>query len=491
MPTRTHHRRTFSSRLLAGALLAALLVPGAAIAKPKPRKAGSPAPIDPYAAAATPTAATPAPVDPYASAPAAAASGAPVDPYAAAAPAAAAAGPTTPRTPGGLDIAAAQGLIAVRQIDGWLLFDRAGQDPVAGALVGPSGAPQRAWFYFVPQAGTPTLLVHDAELAAFAAVPGTRVTYASAGDLDAALGKVLTKRKVVAMSYSPRGALPSMSRVDGGTLDMVRGHGVKVVGAESLVQGTKAHWSEAARAEHGKVATVLTALHSEVVAHIARQFAIGATVTEWSVSQALAKQLDARGLVALTPVVAAGVNTADPAYAPTARRSAQLRRGDLVTISLAAKTKDAAAVYGAASWTFYLGATAPADMVAAFELVARARDRVIALIRDRAARRRTVTGADADAEARAVFAAAGYADMAPHRTGHSLDRDLLGSGADLDSVEVRDDRPLVASSGFTIGPGLYFAGKFGVRAEVSAALTAGVLDVTTPVQAQITPIALK
>ena len=465
-------RRTLAVVVTGGALLATLSPPSAAAPRRKrPVAPASPAPIDPYAAAPSP-----APVDPYAAAP----SAAPLDPYAVVTPP-----PPPPTTPGGLDIAAAQGLIAVRQIGGWLLFDRAGQDPIAAALVGPSGAPQRAWFYFVPATGTPVLIAHDTELAAFASVPGTRVGYTAAADLDGAVGRALAKVKSVAMSYSPKGALPSMSRVDGGTLDMVRSHGVKVVGAESLVQGTKAHWSDAARKEHLAAAAVLGALRTEVVGHIARQFSAGATVTEWSVSQALARQLATRGLVGPDPIVAAGVNSADPNYAPTARRSTQLRPGDVVTISVAAKTKRAGAVYAAASWTFYLGAKAPDDVRQAFELVARARDRVVTLIGERIAKRRTITGADADAAARGVLAAAGFADLAPHRTGHSLDTDLFGSGADLDSVEVLDARPLVAASGFTIGPGLYLSGKFGVRAEVSAYLGLDGLEVTTPVQAQI------
>lgn len=456
----------FGSSLLGG-------VASQAAPRRKPVAAPAPAPIDPYAA--PPAAAAAAPVDPYA-APAAAA---PVDPYAAAV------APPPPTTPGGLDITAAQGLIAVRQLGGWLLFDRAGQDPIAAALVGPSGAPQRAWFYFVPASGTPTLIAHDTELGAFATVPGNRIGYATAVDLDAAVGRVLAKVKTVAMSYSPKGALPSMSRVDGGTLDMVRGHGVKVVGAESLVQGTKAYWSEAARQEHVTVATILAALRTEVVGHIARQLAAGATVTEWSVSQALGRQLALRGVVGPDPIVATGANSADPTYVPSARRSTQLRPGDVVTISVAGKTKRAGAVYAAASWTLYLGPRVPDDVRQAFDLVARARDRVIAVIGERIAKRRTITGADADAAARAVFAAAGFADRAPHRTGHSLDTDLLGSGADLDSIEVRDDRPLVAASGFTIGPGLYLSGKFGVRTEVSAYLGPDGLTVTTPSQAQV------
>ena len=78
-----------------------------------------------------------------------------------------------------------------------------------------------------------------------------------------------------------------------------------------------------------------------------------------------------------------------------------------------------------------------------------------------------IAGYEADRAARRVVEAAGYGEAFVHRTGHSIDRDLHGSGPHLDDYETHDDRLLVPGVGFSVEPGVYLPGEFGVRSEVN------------------------
>ena len=60
--------------------------------------------------------------------------------------------------------------------------------------------------------------------------------------------------------------------------------------------------------------------------------------------------------------------------------------------------------------------------------------------------------------------------------------------ADLDDFEVKDTRILTPGTGFTVGPGLYFAGQFGVRTEVSVYLAPSGPEITTPAQDDVEPL---
>ncbi len=384
----------------------------------------------------------------------------------------------------------------MQSLDGWLLYDRAGQNPIAQKLVAPVGAPARAWFYYVPQNGEPTALVHQSEAQSFAHLAGKRVTYAGYRDLGKQLkallgagtkgkGKAKGKTVSVAMEYSPGGAVPSMSRVDAGTIELVKGLGVTVKSSEGLVQFTKALWGPEGRVQHHIAVHHLTELRKDALSWLARQVAAGKPVTELDVQQRIVHGMAVRDLEGPPPVVAAGAHTADPYYVPTAARAVAIKQGDLVLVSLAGRTTSVDGIYAATTWVAYVGATVPERMAASFEVVALARDEAIALITDRGKRRRAVRGAEVDQAARGFIGKANLGDRFVHRTGHALDTDLQGAAADLDDYEVKDSRTLVVGSGFTIGPGVYFDGEYGVRAEVSAYLAQTGLEVTTPKQEQI------
>ncbi len=450
-------------------------------AAPKTPHAQPSAPVDPYA---DPPKAVPpkAPPGPKAAPKAAPAKkdvpAAPIDPYAAGP----SEPPTIPSRVGLSDLSAVQGLLAVQHLDGWLLYDRDGQNPIAVRLVAPDGHPQRPWFYMIPAHGDPLALVHNSELRQFDHLPGKKLTYLGYRDYEKQLRAMLKGVKSIAVEYSAKAAVPNVSRVDAGTLELIRGTGITVRSSETLVQYTKAIWGDAGRTAHYVAVHHIVELRKEALAFLTARLTAHQPVSEYEVQQKIVHGMTMRGLVGPPPVVAAGVNTADPYYVPTAARTAQIQQGDLIVISLAAKVDKPEGIYAAQTWCAVADKTIPDKIANAFQTVSLARDQALVLITDRGRKHRPVTGAEVDQATRAFIKKAGLVDQVMHRTGHSIDNDLQGGGADLDDFEVKDTRILTPGTGFTIGPGLYFPAQFGVRTEVSVYLAPSGPEITTPAQ---------
>jgi len=459
-------------------LLVAILVGVCGVAAAQP----APAPVPKKAAAHK----QPAPLDPYAEPkpdPKAPKKQGPVDPYASAAGDA----PGIPSRVGLSDLTAVQGLLAVQRLDGWLLYDRDGSNPIAVRLVAPDGHPQRAWFYMIPARGEPVALVHVSEQRLFDKLPGKKLTYLGYRDLGKQVAALLNTSRVksIAIEYSPKAAVPNMSRVDAGTFELIRSAGVAVRSSDTLVQYTKAIWGDAGRTSHYVAVHHVVELRKDALAFVTQRLQAHQPVTEYEVQQRIMHGMVVRGLAGPPPVVAAGVNTADPYYVPTADKTAPIKQGDVIVVGIAAKVDKPEGVYAAQTWCAVADTTVPDAISKAFNTVSLARDQALVLITDRSRKHRPVTGAEVDDATRAFFKKAGVADQIMHRTGHSIDNDLQGGGADLDNFEVKDTRILTPGTGFTVGPGLYVPGQFGVRSEVSVYLSPGGPEVTTPAQDDI------
>ncbi len=407
---------------------------------------------------------------------------APSDPYAADATKPDA---TIPSRVGISDLTAVQGLLAVQNLDAWLLYDRDGQNPIALRLAAPDGRPQRPWFYLIPARGEPIALVHTSEVRQFDHLPGKKLTYLGYRDYDKQLRAMLKGVKSIALEYSPKAAVPNVSRVDAGTLELIRATGVAVRSSDTLVQYTKAIWGDAGRTAHFIAVHHVTELRKEALAFVAKKIAAHEPVTEYDVQQKLVHGMAMRGLVGPPPVVAAGVDTADPYYVPTAARTSPINQGDLIVISLAGKLDKTDGIYAAQTWCAVADRSVPDKIASAFQTVSLARDQALVLITDRMKKHRPLTGAEVDQSTRAFIKKAGLVEQVMHRTGHSIDSDLQGGGADLDDFEVKDTRILTPGTGFTIGPGVYFPGQFGVRTEVSVYLSPTGPEVTTPAQDEV------
>lgn len=483
------------TKLVAIAIMMAAVAADAAPKKHKaPPKDG---PVDPYAESA--------PVDPYAQpaktpakrklppstpakgpAPVPAATPPapdtnPIDPYAAAKPDKNAP-PQIPSRVGLSDLTAVQGLLAVQRLDGWLLYDRDGSNPIAVRLVAPDGRPQRPWFYLIPARGEPTALMHTSEARNFEHLAGKKLTYVGYRDLAKQMRAMLKGMRSIAIEYSPKAAVPNVSRVDAGTVENIRAAGVTVRSSETLVQYTKAIWGDAGRTAHYVAVHHIVELRKEALAFVAKRLRAREPVSEYDVQQRLVHNMTMRGLVGPPPVVAAGANTADPYYVPTAAKTAQIKPGDVIVIGIAGKIDKPDGIYAAQTWVAVADKTVPEQIAKAFETASLARDQALVLITDRSRKHRPVTGAEVDQATRAFMKKAGVASQVMHRTGHSIDNDLQGGGADLDDFEVKDTRILTPGTGFTVGPGLYWPGQFGVRTEVSVYLSPTGPEVTTPAQ---------
>jgi Xaa-Pro dipeptidase len=457
-------------------------------AEPKqdPKKKGKP--DDPYAEAPEVPAVDlpPAPADPLpppipAKKPDPKEKKKPVDPYAA--PEVTQTGPAPiPTRIAITDTTAVQGLLAVQRLDAWLLFDRDNGNPIAKRIVGPDGNPSRPWFYLIPARGEPIAIVHASEKRSFEHLPGAKREYSNYKELDKQIKTMLKGVRSVALEYSPKANVPSISRVDAGTLELIRASGVQVRSSETLVQYTKAIWGDAGRTAHYVAAHHLIEMRKDALAYLAKQLSTGAPVSEYDLQQRLTKAMVTRGLSGTAPVVAAGVNTADPYYVPTAAKTKPIQRGDLIVISLAAKIDKPDGVYAAQTWVAVADSSVRDEYKKAFETATLARDHALSLITDRIRKGRPVTGAEVDQATRAFIKKSGFDKAVMHRTGHSMDNDLQGGGADLDDFEVRDTRILTPGTGFTVGPGVYQAGQFGVRSEVSVYLSPNGPEITTPAQ---------
>jgi Xaa-Pro aminopeptidase len=124
-------------------------------------------------------------------------------------------------------------------------------------------------------------------------------------------------------------------------------------------------------------------------------------------------------------------------------------------------------VFADQTWIGFAGTQPPRRVVDVWRIVRQARDAAIEAIRRAASEQRPIAGYEADNAARAVVEAAGYGEAFVHRTGHSIDRDLHGSGPHLDDYETHDDRLLVPGVGFSVEPGIYLPEAFGIRSEVN------------------------
>ncbi len=395
---------------------------------------------------------------------------------------------------GRLDIEAAQALLDVGALDGWLLTQSAKSaklhNPIAQELVGP-GPTKRAWFFWIPANGNAVALFHRTDENAFTNITGDKKQYSNNRQLKTTLQKIIGDAKTIAMEYAPKSGITSLTRVDARTAKMVQSIGVTITSSAQLVQVTKAAWGIEGRISHYVAAHHLRKLIDEALVMIGERLSKGTLLTEYEVQQFIIRGYKIRGLSGEPPLVATGINTANPSYRPSARSSSVIKKGDLIQLELSGHVINAKRpIVADLSWVAYVGDDVPDPLEKTFAVVASARKKVLDLIRIRLAEGRPVAGYEADQAAQDVIANAGMTKQLAHGTGHSLDTSLAGDGANLDGLLVRDTRNLVVGSGFTIGPGLYIDGEYGVRSEVDVFLGASGLELTTKPQTRISTIKL-
>jgi Xaa-Pro dipeptidase len=349
-------------------------------------------------------------------------------------------------------------------LDGWLIFDFHGLNPVASRLFGLTGLNTRRLFVLFPREGTPVAIVHKIELQGMEGFPGQVIPYARWSELHEALGRIVAGQ-TLAMEISPEDAVPYLDRVPFGVVELLRRLGAIVVPSGPLVSRFSASWSAAEASDHRFAAEVLATVAREALTWAVG--AGGAGLTEGAMQARVISEVERRGLVFNEPpVVAFGPNSAMPHYQSNPANDVSLKKGDVILLDLwAGRTRST--VFADQTWMGFFGSQPPAKVLDVWNAVRRARDSAIEIIRVSTNQGRPIAGFEADRAARNVIENAGYGQAFVHRTGHSIDKDLHGSGPHLDDYETHDDRRLMPGVGFSVEPGVYLSGEFGVRSEVN------------------------
>jgi Xaa-Pro dipeptidase len=374
-----------------------------------------------------------------------------------------------------IDLPALRDALEEAKVDGWLLFDFHGLNPVAGRVLGLTGLNTRRLFVLFPRQGEPVAVAHKIELQGLEDFPGRVVPYARWSELHAALAPLVSGR-TLAMEISPDDAVPYLDRVPYGVVELLRRLGATLVPSGSLVSRFAARWNSAERADHRAAAEILAAVARETLAQAVSETKSG--LGECALRTRVVQAVEDRGLVFNElPIVAFGANAAKPHYEPHPGRDAILHSGDVILLDLwAGRSRDT--VFADQTWIAYAGGRPTEKVHRVWAAVRQARDAAIAAIRRAGAEGRIVAGFEADRAARAVIEAAGFGNEFVHRTGHSIDRDLHGSGPHLDDYETHDDRLLIPGVGFSVEPGIYLPGEFGMRSEVNVFMGEGGPEVT-------------
>jgi Xaa-Pro aminopeptidase len=371
-------------------------------------------------------------------------------------------------------------------LDGWLIYDFHGLNPVAVGMLQLPGMTTRRFFVYVPRHGSPVAITHAIEQGPWTEWPANwrKEKYSSWRALEALVGE-LVKGKRVAMEYSPGDAVPYLDRVPAGVIEMVRDSGATVVSSADLVSRFYAVWSDDQRASHERAARAVATIGQEAIRLAGSRADSASPLTEYALQTWIKERFEAGGLETdHGPIVAVGPNASNPHYEPTAEKSAAIKRGDILLVDLWAREKNG--VFADQTWMGSLGTPSDRDNTI-WAAVRDARDAAIALLEKRVSAHKPVRGGEVDDAAREVITRRGYGEFFIHRTGHSIDpRDLHGSGPHIDNLETREERALIPGVGFSIEPGIYLAGDVGIRSEVNGFIGAdGVLITPSDYQKEL------
>ena len=389
------------------------------------------------------------------------------------------------------DIKAVQQALREAGLDGWQFYQFHDLDPMADRILHlpPGRMGSRRWFYWVPAAGEPVRLVHAIEAGALDEVPGRRQLYVGWREMEAALGEILAGSRKVAMQYSPGNAIPYISRVDAGTVELVRSCGPEVVSSADLVQEFEAVMDEAQEKSHMEASRILPEIVMEAYQQVARGVADGKPRSEYEIQQFIMERFADHDMETHhAPIVAVDAHSGDPHFEVPATGSAPIIAGSFLLTDIWAKFSAPGSIYADITWTGYVGKEIPAEHARIFDIVRRARVAAQDFVISACEAGRPVRGWEADDTCRAVVREAGYEERFLHRTGHSIGEEVHGNGANVDNLETRDERLLLPRTCFSVEPGIYLE-KFGVRSEVNMIIHAdGRAEVSGRQQEAVVPI---
>ena len=362
-----------------------------------------------------------------------------------------------------------QKVLLDRKIEAWLFYDCWKRNEYAQRILElPDHVLNtRRFFYLIPAKGEPRKLVHSIERWNLDHLPGEKTLYLSWQSLDEGLRKILSGVRSVAMEYSPNNAIPNISKVDAGTVELVRKQNVEVVSSADLAQFFEAQWSDEQYRDNIQVATFLRQLVDQTFAFMRQRIKDKARITEYDVQQFMFGKMHKHDMTTeFPPNCSVNANSGNPHYEPTEQVHAELHEGDFVLIDLWAKKNKPRAVYSDITWVGFLGSSVPEKYTKIFNVVAGARDATVDFLTKWLAERKPLHAYEVDDVSRSYIKERGFGDYFIHRTGHSIGEEIHGTGANIDNLETHDERLIIPQTSFSIEPGIYFPGDFGIRSEI-------------------------
>jgi Xaa-Pro aminopeptidase len=389
-----------------------------------------------------------------------------------------------------MDLAAIQGSLKQAGVDGWLFYDFHHRDQMAYHILGldPEAMTSRRWFYWVPTEGEPVKLAHKVEPHKLDSLPGRQEHYLAWTELHEKLREIVGGSKRVAMQYSPLAAIPYVSVVDAGTVELIRSLGPEVVSSADLVQEFEAVSDEAGYRSHCHAGEHVQKIKDEAFAMMDEALRHSKPLTEFEVKEFILSRFEQEGLTSdgASPIVGFNDHPADPHFEPTAENTYKLHHGDTILLDLWARRSSPPGIYYDVTWCGFAGQEPPELYTEIFKVVCDARDAAVELVRERFAAGDPLHGHEVDSACRAVVERAGFGPHFVHRTGHSIGTEVHGNGVNIDNLETKDERRLVPGICFSVEPGIYLAGKMAVRTEIDVFITPeGKPEIYGPVQQEL------
>ncbi|HEX3352385.1 MAG: M24 family metallopeptidase [Terriglobales bacterium] len=388
-----------------------------------------------------------------------------------------------------MDLPAIQAALRERNIDAWLFYDHHHRDPIAYRVLGlPAGLMvTRRWFYLIPANGEPVKLVHKIEPGHLDTLPGSKRKYSGWQELFDQVKAILADHRDIAMQYSPNNLVFTVSLVDGGTIDLIRGLGKNVVSSCDLVALFEATLSSEQIKSHFAARDAIDPITVAAFQEIGRRARNGGT-HEFEIQQWLLEAFRRESLVTDDlPVVAVNANSGNPHYAPHPETSKPIRQGDFVLLDIWGKKNTPGAVYYDITWTGFVGRSPSDRMRDVFEVVRQARDIGVKTVQTAVTSGTAIAGWEVDRAVRNHIKDAGFEQYFIHRTGHSIGTEVHANGANMDDLEIHDERRILPNSCFSIEPGIYLP-EFGVRSEVNVLVKPQTAEVTGTIQSEIVTI---
>tara|TARA_Y100000034_G_scaffold96937_1_gene118221 strand:+ start:435 stop:1160 length:726 start_codon:yes stop_codon:yes gene_type:complete len=236
-------------------------------------------------------------------------------------------------------------------------------------------------------------------------------------------------------------------------------------------------WDRKQIEQHKKAAKILNKIKNSSFNFIKKN----EDVTEYDVQQFILEKFEKWGLKNedYVPIVAFKENTGIMHYFPN-KKSKRISGDGLILIDLWGRLDEKKAPYADITWMGYKGKKVPKNIRDAFDLVKKSRNRGLSFLSER----EVPSGKEVSDEGHGIIIEKGYKKNLLHSFGHCLGtKSCHGNGGHL---KAKNKNELKKNLGYTIEPGVYFRGKFGVRSEIDFYINSkGNVVVTTPIQKKI------